>query len=89
MICNSHWCNLLAQCILHCRWSFTHLAFCTLAVLQAEADAARQELEMAHMASATAAANFQEHTAELRAKLEAAERQLRYTIKQFFCLLIE
>jgi hypothetical protein len=60
------------------------LAACTILLphhlrllLQAEADTVRQELEMAHMASATAAANFQEHSADLRAKLEAAERQLR------------
>ena len=46
-------------------------------MLQAEADAARMELEMAHMASAAASANFQEQSADLRAKLEAAERQLR------------
>lgn len=32
---------------------------------------------MAHMASATAAANFQEHSDDLRTKLVAAERQLR------------
>ena len=46
-------------------------------MLQAEADAARLELEMAHMASAAASANFQEQSADLRVKLEAAERQLR------------
>jgi hypothetical protein len=56
-------------------------------VLQAEADAARLELEMAHMASAAAGANFQEQSADMRAKLEAAERQLRCTCKRAVCLL--
>ena len=54
-------------------------------MLQAEADAARLELEMAHMASAAASTNFQEQSADLRAKLEAAERQLRCTFESAVC----
>lgn len=54
--------------------------------LQAEADAARQELEMARMASASAAAMFQEHSDDLRARLDAAERQLS-GIQQDFAVL--